>query len=397
MAFAEHAAVGHLGGTFAVGHPRRGAVDGLAVDPQPVAHRQQPLPGFIGDAAIRLRPHVQQQIAIFADVVHEVVNQRAGVLESGIRDEPPGALIVDRRIRDPVVVGQSVHPPEFVVDQGDAGNKIMGLVGEGEFRVPRLFLVVVVGEHPLLVVFLDEVQTEIEPHQVGAVVVHDFIDLGAPEVEKCAIRAILEHPLAPSIPGSLGQAIQVVQGTVEPGELRIGNIAVAAPVGIEPPLLEVMERRHETHALGPDRLFEFADDIALGPHVGGIPLVHTTVPEGEPVMVLRNGSGELRTGGLEQPRPFPGIELLGGEQGNEVLVAELRGRSERSFVIVELRVAGAVHVVGVPGSVGTAGRYAVETPMRIDAELRFPQPLRGGVVLQRQPRRLVPSSHTPCH
>ena len=172
----------------------------------------------------------------------------------------------------------------------------MGLVGDGELPAPFLFLVVVVSQHLLLVVLLDEVQAEVEPHQVGLIPLHDLVDLGAPEVVELPVRTILEQPFASSIVRATAQSIQVVHGTVESGESRIGDIAITTPVRIEPPLLEVVEGGHETHSVTPDRLLQFADHIALWAHSRGVPLVDLTVPEGEPVVVFGDRARESGAG-----------------------------------------------------------------------------------------------------
>ena len=74
-AFAEGAAFLLLGRALAEDQPRPRPVDGLPVDLQPGADPQEQLLLLIGDRPIRPGPDVEQQVAVFADPVHQVVHQ----------------------------------------------------------------------------------------------------------------------------------------------------------------------------------------------------------------------------------------------------------------------------------------------------------------------------------
>ena len=68
----------NLGWAFAENLPRMGAVDGFAVNVEPVADFQQRGSHVVGDGAVWPRADVQKQISVLADDVHQLMNQEVG-------------------------------------------------------------------------------------------------------------------------------------------------------------------------------------------------------------------------------------------------------------------------------------------------------------------------------
>ena len=267
----------------------------------------------------------------------------------------------------------------------------MPLVGGDHLAAPLGFLVVVIGEEVLLVLFVHEAQPEIEPDIVRFIALDHFDQPVLPALEEGAAGFVLRAPLAVVVPGALivVSEIQVVRLAVEAGVARIGGIVFRLPVGEEPPIFGVMHGHHKAHALGANGPLQLADDIALGAHLAGAPLGIAGIPHREAVMMLGDRAGEFGARALEELRPFIGIEMFGGEHRDEVFVAEFGRVAVSLAVVLELGRALAVHIVGIPGDVGAGGRHAVDAPVGVDAKLRLAHPLGRRVRFQRRPIRFI--------
>ena len=130
----------------------------------------------------------------------------------------------------------------------------------------------------------------------------------------------------------------------------------------------------EDEALLADGGGEFAGEVAFGAHLAGAPGGDVGVPHGEAVVMLGYGDDVFCAGGFEEGGPFVGVVVGDGEEGDEVLVAELVGRA---VVLGVPRHVGGVHVLDVP--LVDAGGDGVEAPVDEDAELGGVEP-RGGVM-----------------
>jgi hypothetical protein len=173
---------------------------------------------------------------------------------------------------------------------------------------------------------------------------------------------------------------QVVRFAVQSGVARIGGIELLAPVGVEPPVLGVVQGHEEPQPLPADRLLEAADHVGPGAHPDGIPVTEPGVPHGEAVVVFTDRAGELCARLPEQLCPFIRIEPFALEHRDEILPSELLGSAIGADVVFPLGGALDVHVVGVPGPVRSPGWHAVHTPMGVNAELGIPKPLRCGML-----------------
>src|SRR5918994_421766 len=98
-------------------------------------------------------------------------------------------------------------------------------------------------------------------------------------------------------------------------------------------------------------------------------------------------------GPLEQLGPRVRIELLRGELRDKVLVTERGGMAVGLDVVFVLRRSLAIHVVGIPGAVRTAGGNRVDPPMRVDPELGVLEPLRRCMPPEPPPAPLEGSCH----
>ena len=218
-------------------------------------------------------PHVEQQVAVLADIVDQVVHQLGGGLVGRLLEVAPTLPVVDGRVGDPLVVRQPVHAAQLQVHDAAAGGKIVVLVGDHDFLAALDGLVVVVGQELRFRVFRHAAKAEIEPEQVRVVVVDHFEDLGLPGLDELPAGARLLEELLVVDP-----SVQVVRLPVEPGVPRIGGVELPAPVGVEPPVFRVVQRHQESHALLADGLLEPADDVGLRAHPGRVPVVVPGVP-----------------------------------------------------------------------------------------------------------------------
>ena len=99
-----------LGGCAQVGwalagyKPRAGAVDGFAVNIKPGAHIEQQVARAVRDCSIGPGPDIEQQLAVLADSVNQVVNQPVGSFERKVVGIAPRAAVIYGRVGNPLVV-----------------------------------------------------------------------------------------------------------------------------------------------------------------------------------------------------------------------------------------------------------------------------------------------------
>src|ERR1700729_1750327 len=93
------------------------------------------------------------------------------------------------------------------------------------------------------------------------------------------------------------------------------------------------------------------------------------------------------TGGRAAEVGGAGVEVFGFELGDEVFVTELGLLAVGGYVVLEGRIAGDVHVAGVP-LVGEGGDR-VDAPMEEDTEFGVAEPVGGLVAGERVPRGMV--------
>src|SRR4051812_28724773 len=80
----------YLGWTFTIDPPRPSAVDRLPIHIQPRADIKKNLLYFLRDCAVRAWTDVQQQIAIFADDIYELMHYELRRFEGVVFNVPPG-------------------------------------------------------------------------------------------------------------------------------------------------------------------------------------------------------------------------------------------------------------------------------------------------------------------
>lgn len=88
-------------GAFAVNFPGPGAVDSLSVYRQPGTHFAENALHFIRNGAVRARADVDEQIAIFADDIDELVDDKLRGFEAIVLDVAPG-FVADGSVGLPV-------------------------------------------------------------------------------------------------------------------------------------------------------------------------------------------------------------------------------------------------------------------------------------------------------
>ncbi len=151
-----------------------------------------------------------------------------------------------------------------------------------------------------------------------------------------------------------------------------------------------MQGGDEPHPARLDRLLKLGDHIPLRAHLRGVPFRPLGVPHGEAVVVLGHGPGEAGAGLLEELRPLIRIELLRGEHGDVVFVAEPIERAIGLLVVLAcLGVRVHVQLVAIPGGIASKGRHGVDTPVGVDSEFPIPKPPRRWVAPQRFPRGFI--------
>ena len=128
-----------------------------------------------------------------------------------------------------------------------------------------------------------------------------------------------------------------------------------------------------------------ADHVALGPHVGGVPLVELRVPE-EEIVVMGAHADEVTGAGFLVERHQPlGVPFLGLPEGDNVLVAVGRGVAVGFEVVLVYLVSRQIQPPGIPIS---HHRHGLGSPVRPNTELRVPKPLRTMIIGERCHRRL---------
>ena len=100
-------------------------------------------------------------------------------------------------------------------------------------------------------------------------------------------------------------------------------------------------------------------------------------------MVLGHRHDKAGAGVFEKLRPFRGVEALGSEHGDEVLVTEFAVVAPGLTVMLIGRVVLEVHAPRIPFI--AVGGYTVGTPMDEDAKLGVDIPVGNPVLAQRFP------------
>ena len=94
-------------------------------------------------------------------------------------------------------------------------------------------------------------------------------------------------------------------------------------------MLGAVRAESEMQALRAHGGGEFGQRVALRPHLYDGPIGEVRVVHRESIVMLGHRNDVLRAGSLEELRPFGGVEVLGAEKRNQILVA---------FCIVAIRV-----------------------------------------------------------
>ena len=151
------------------------------------------------------------------------------------------------------------------------------------------------------------------------------------EVLISGVRAIVGH--ASQRPGLVGAV-----AALEPGEARAQVF-----------------RDAKAQALLAGGGLPGANDVALGPHVDGVPAVQSRVPEEEVVVVGSHADEVFGAGLFVEGHQAVGIPLLGLPERDDVLVTVGGGVAKVLPMILVLAVALLVHVAGIPVAVHRHG------------------------------------------
>jgi hypothetical protein len=370
-----------LGRALAENRPRPGAVDGLAVDAEPVSDLEQDFAGGLGDEAVGLRADVEQEHAVLADDVYEVGDEAAGFLEFVALDVSPGD-VGDRGIGLPDQGPDLAEPGTLQVEHGGAvGERLVFVVEHGSLS-PLGGAVVIVGrEFAAIRLELRLLDPPVEPEHLGPIQVHQLARTRQPVLH---VRLI-------------GRRVLGLRRPVERLEARVAHVGVELAAAVdEPPMFRPVRRQPEGQALLPHRRRKLADHVAFGPHLRRGPLREPAIVHGEPVVMLGHRHHVARARLSKQLRPCARVEALGLEHRDEVLVAELARRPVLGQVMPVAGVAALIHHPRVPFA--HERRHGVHAPMDEDAELRVLIPRRRPIRRQRFPRVAeLPAHHRRIH
>ena len=133
IVFVERTILHQLRGSLSRAEPRAGAVNCFPVDAKPIAHSFQPVPGGLGDGAVRFRANVEEQEAVFAHAIYEPGDKFVDRFESQIADVAPAAAGINRCVRDPLRIGHLGFLAQLKIVDTCSGSHIVILIGDDDF------------------------------------------------------------------------------------------------------------------------------------------------------------------------------------------------------------------------------------------------------------------------
>ena len=138
-----------------------------------------------------------------------------------------------------------------------------------------------------------------------------------------------------------------------------------------------MRRHSETEITRPGCASEFADHVAMRPHLRGIPGSHVGAVHRKAVTVFcdRNDIPGSRPG--KEIDPGCRIEVLRLKHGNKIFVPEFFQRAVGGDLMLVGGVGRNVHVAGVP--LAPECRNGIHTPVKKDSELCVLKPGWGSI------------------
>ena len=206
-----------LGRPFAIDTPVTRTIDGFAVDRQPPAQVAQQTGRFVGDHAVRPRPNVEQQVAVLADNVHQVVHQAGRGAKVVVLDVGPRP-VADRGVGLPVLLANVIELAPLDVQHGHAVGDLV-LVLQDRLDAPFQGAVVIVG-HDLGAIGrkLVKMPAKVEPQDVGLELVHELPGPGKPVLQE----------------GRAGRLVLGVGRTIEAGVRPIYGVQALAKGVIAP-------------------------------------------------------------------------------------------------------------------------------------------------------------------
>ena len=250
-----------------------------------------------------------------------------------------------------------VERRHFVIEHTNFAREFLIFIGEGHF-LPCLCRVVEVVLYHLQTSFLGYlVHPSIEIQQVGRILLDDFVTFVRPHLE----------PL-----------VMIHQTAIKLGITRIIGcpIVLHRDIGI---VDFMMKRSEELESALANCRSNLTQTVALRPHLGSAERSDLRVPHCKAIVMFGNDTAKACASLLEKQRPLVGIEMLGLEHRDKVVVAEFRKRSVDSLLsfalahqeLLALRILTArciaVHVMKI--LFVTVSRNAIHPPMAIDAEL----------------------------
>ena len=143
------------------------------------------------------------------------MDERTHFFEASLSHERPRAHVINGCIRDPVIVGQLIHPTQLVINNRCPWCEVVSFISNSYLLAPFCFLVVVIGQEALFVVLLQEPNAKVEPNEVRLVAVNEFIYLCPPVIQKRFARSVLCKPVVPILYCSFSEALKVVQFSVK--------------------------------------------------------------------------------------------------------------------------------------------------------------------------------------
>jgi hypothetical protein len=137
--------------------------------------------------------------------------------------------------------------------------------------------------------------------------------------------------------------------------------------------------------LGPHRLCQFPNHIAVRPHLRRRPVTQTAVVHCKPVMMFRDRHYIFGSRLLKEPCPRPRVKPFRPEHRNKILVPKLVHRPIRGDVVLVFVRFLSIHISWIPLISKSGNR--IDSPMYENPKLRVLIPLRHFVSRKRFPIR----------
>ena len=383
------------------------AVDGCAVDLEPVAHGAEALDLPLGNGAIRTWANIDQEIPVAADDLDHFMDHLSGVfflMRVVVR-------LLRRQVTERGSKGRATLPLRTELGESKivffAATDALGpvqfaaLVVEIDGLAAPRTVVHEIRDHEaeLIVEILDfglgdslrhlvpvprPKGNVVDPKKIGLVFFFDFLPAGHIVVRKGLIQ--IEGAVERS---RLGMELDLLSDVGM--RLAIGHIAFRAEIHV---VALAMGGRRVFEPAFADGRAEFAHEVTLRPFVHRIPRGEVGIPVRPAIVVLGGEHHILGPDFIKKRRPGLGIPLLGLEMIHHILVAKLGRRCSEALLQQGIEMLGVGvdrlwNLLGITSVALYVAQHAVGSPVNEDADLPIIEPRRNRHFLKGFPRAVV--------